>query len=662
MVTKKFEEGIVWLFVGVILLVVFFYALFPNSFIITGKAGSGSGLVGLTVLDPIISISIVSPENTTYNYGIGDVYNLSLNVTSDFAVNTWWYRLYDLKHSTVINASVTFTPNVTINAVRWSNLLSVYANHSVGTIANENVTFFVSVPNGAPILGAIDDSILICENDSLSYYFNATDVDENTLISVDINPKDPFYVNPTIFTNEQALVESYIISDTFTKADIGNYTEIISVSDQEYVDTKNVNITVVEINNPPAFSEIGAQTAWIAGDTSFYKVLDVSDVESGNRSSGNLSFVLTFLTGTKFFDIDSVGVMNFTANESILGSYNISVCITDRALDVIPANISYCGQDGLNQTVCKNFSLAVTNSNRAPTIVSYYPESIGSIAGTSALNFNVSEVDPDGNIPDARWYIDGVLKELDVGSSVDEFSYTFGCGVSGDHTAEVVVTDGSLNDSVLWSFTVANIDCPVAAAGAGGGGGGGGGGSIGSRCVVDWVCKNWDVCQNIQTSLDLGIISGRDYRSSVDSCEGQGLVDDTCGIQIRGCSDLKTCNVTIGMPEEFQSCYYIEEPSCFDGVKNCHRGSCELLVDCGGDCRACSTCSDSVQNQGEGGVDCGGPCPWKCVEVVPFVKQYFTQIILSILLLLVLITIIRVFKIIKLRKELAKKPRKRKDE
>ncbi len=44
--------------------------------------------------------------------------------------------------------------------------------------------------------------------------------------------------------------------------------------------------------------------------------------------------------------------------------------------------------------------------------------------------------------------------------------------------------------------------------------------------------------------------------------------------------------------------------SCNDGVQN--QG--ETGVDCGGPCSACPTCNDGVQNQGETGVDCGGPC------------------------------------------------------
>jgi hypothetical protein len=46
-------------------------------------------------------------------------------------------------------------------------------------------------------------------------------------------------------------------------------------------------------------------------------------------------------------------------------------------------------------------------------------------------------------------------------------------------------------------------------------------------------------------------------------------------------------------------------PTCTDGIQN--QG--ETGIDCGGPCPACPTCNDGIQNQGETGVDCGGPCP-----------------------------------------------------
>ncbi len=45
--------------------------------------------------------------------------------------------------------------------------------------------------------------------------------------------------------------------------------------------------------------------------------------------------------------------------------------------------------------------------------------------------------------------------------------------------------------------------------------------------------------------------------------------------------------------------------TCTDGIQN--QG--ETGVDCGGPCaNACATCTDGIQNQGETDVDCGGPC------------------------------------------------------
>ena len=56
---------------------------------------------------------------------------------------------------------------------------------------------------------------------------------------------------------------------------------------------------------------------------------------------------------------------------------------------------------------------------------------------------------------------------------------------------------------------------------------------------------------------------------------------------------------------------YVAQPSasCYDGIQNCHHGSCEEGIDCGGPCEPCPSCHDGIQNQGETGVDCGGPCP-----------------------------------------------------
>jgi hypothetical protein len=49
-------------------------------------------------------------------------------------------------------------------------------------------------------------------------------------------------------------------------------------------------------------------------------------------------------------------------------------------------------------------------------------------------------------------------------------------------------------------------------------------------------------------------------------------------------------------------------PTCEDGVRNGE----ELGVDCGGSCRDVCECFNEVQDPWEDGVDCGGPCALDC--------------------------------------------------
>lgn len=616
---------------------------FIESPVITGSGITAS--VSLVIEGVERSINISSPLNTTYNFSIGENYILDLNVSADFEVDTWWYTLWDLKHNEIVNDTIAFSPNTTFEAVRWSNKIIVYAVTPSEEIINETVTFYIEVPNSAPILSGINSSIYVCENSYLNYPFIVTDVDEQNL-ELAINPTDPFYIDP-LTTSGAVTTTVELFSGVLNKEDIGIYEETISVSDGEYADYAYTNITVIEINNAPVISNIGVQTIWTSGDDStFYKQVEVTDTEDGNQTSGNLTFNITFIEGNKLFNITNEGVMNFTPNSSQVGVYNISVCVNDTGINTPHEKISVeCGQDGSSITVCNNFSLTITNENRAPTITDYYPENLTlSVSGTSSLFFNISEYDPDATIPDAYWYVNNIFQEYDSGSLIDEFTHSFGCGVSGTKSIKAEITDGLLNDSVTWSLDVSLVECPVVSAAAGGGGGGAGV----TICREKWACSIWGICQNAEKSLEAGLLSGEDYRIIQEKCTENKLEEEFCGVQIKTCYDINSCNTTYSKPSEFQSCHYTEKPNCEDGIKNCHDGACELLIDCGGPCPACPTCSDKIKNQGEEGIDCGGPCPWKCPEEIPLLKRtgilYFFLIIVFILILIAIIKIIQISK------------------
>jgi len=628
----------------------YFEKTFPE---ITGMGVTGT--IALLIEGKPGHITIDSPQNTTYNFSIGDNYTIDLNVSADFDVETWTYTLISLKNGSIIYEDVGFTPNTTFNAVRWSNKLIVNASGD-GKNASDSVVFFVYVPNSAPIIGDVDPNIYVCEGDYLSYYFNATDVDGDDLYS-DISPKNPFYVFPVLWHADGMTCTVFeIISGTLDKDDVGGvnngwkvYEETIAISDGMYSDYAHINITVIEINNPPSIENIGVQTIYTRGENStFYKQVKVNDIEDGNQDSGNLGFNISFSNNANLFNITQNGVMNFTPNESQVGVYNITVCVNDTGIDnPFEGILGNCSQDGGPMVSCIDFSLTITDENRAPTITSYYPlnESLN-VSGTDRLYFNITKYDPDGTIPDAYWYVDNVLREYDSGSSTDEFSYSFGCGISGDHVIKVEITDGLENDSIEWNVSVSYVECPVGVVSGGGGVGG---------CRVKWVCGDWGVCQNAKKSLEAGILSGEDYRTIQKQCLENNLDEKTCGFQIRKCFDLNNCNTSILKPAEIQFCHYVEKPSCFDGVKNCHDGACEILIDCGGPCPPCPSCSDKIQNQGEEGVDCGGPCP-PCIEIPRKKPTTFVIWILISLIFVLLITItIILINIFRIRNRIRKK-------
>lgn len=646
----KKRIAIICVLLVVIYLININFLLFPKSKVLTGS-GITTASVSFVILDSQ-TIFIDSPLNQSYNFSMGDPYTLDLNVSATFNVDSWSYTLWDMRNNVIENESIAFSPNTTFNAVRGSNKLIVHAINPSGDMVNESVDFFINLTNSAPYFGDINSSIFICENEALSYFFNVTDVNEEVL-QLSLTPTDPFYLN-TIFTSadvETSFIE--LFSSTITEDDSIDggdgwkmYEEKIEVTDQEYSDTAYTNITAVRVNDAPVVETIGVQTVWTVGDDStFYKEVDVTDEEDGNQSSGNLGFNISFLNSDALFNITDEGIMNFTPNSSQVGVYNISICVNDTGIDNAHEDIfELCGQDAGSITTCENFSLTVTNENRAPTITDYYPENlIFSASGTSSLYFNISEYDPDETVPDAYWYVDGVLKEYDAGSLVDEFTYTFGCNVSGVKTVKAEITDGLLNDSIEWSINVGFVECAV----EGGGGGGGGGGAV---CNEKWVCGIWGVCQNTEKSLGEGLLSGEDYRIITEDCLNNRWYNEFCGLQVRGCFDVNKCNTSYQKPPEFQSCHYTEKPSCEDGIKNCHDGACELLVDCGGPCSACPSCSDKIQNQGEEGVDCGGPCPWKCEIEKPFLKKINFWYLIIILVLLIILTIIIIIKLKKIEK------------
>ncbi len=481
---------------------------------------------------------------------------------------------------------------------------------SYGLSSQKSFDVFVKVrDNNPPIILEPLDWIYVCEGNFLDYPVKVIDVDGDVPLA-SLVPLDPFFV--IFFSNIDSMTNEYrLISAILSKSNAGgvnnghkNYSETIFMSDGVYVASKNFNITVIEINNAPFIENIGVRTVWLKGDNSVfnYKV-NVSDVEDGNSDSGNLVFNISF-SGDYLFNISSNGSMYFKPNLSHIGVHNISVCARDLGIRNPHPNISLCNQDGERRQTCNNFSLTVTDRNRQPQIINYSPENLSvSISDEQEVFFNVSVRDPDGTIPDIYWYVDDELKKYESMKLQSNFSFSYVCGFAGKSVIKATVTDGELNDSVAWNVTVSHATCPLPGAGRESGGGGGG-----SACIEKWVCGEWSSCQNLKENYDSFKANYKVDTLIKERCSLLKFKDENCGYQLRECKDLKRCKSNLTRPGTLQECYYTKNPNCSDGIKNCHNGSCEILIDCGGPCSPCPTCSDGIKNQNEEGIDCGGVC------------------------------------------------------
>ncbi len=633
--------------------------MLPFSYFNIHGYGITSAIAILIQGEPIVYID--HPENVTYNFNIGSRYTLNLDVFSnnDEYIDSWWYKLEDLHHSNIVYERVFFTPNITFDAVRWSNKLTVFANNSQGETGSASVIFYIQVPNSAPILDNITSPLYACEDSAFSHSFKVNDLDENAL-TLDLFPKDPFFVYPySVGEHIPPFYSSIISAGNLRKSHVGSHNETLSVTDGSLSDFKNFTIDVIEINHYPNISEVGVQTVWDKGDNRrLYLDFWASDIEDGNESSNNLTYNISFANEEAFFSIDfSKGIINWIASPIYDGVHNLTVCVIDQGLANPHANISLCNSTGASLAKCVNFSLTVTDENRAPYYVSYLPASLNfTVHHSYNLSFFVDVKDPDGTIPDIYWYVDDLKgKNRTSGMSNGTFDYNFSCSQGGYHQIKNEITDGLLNASVNWTIFVDTFDCvPAQPAQPGGTGGGGGGDSGGPTCEDQWVCKDWSTCQNLEFSYLVGNITDKDYADITTLCSILGLNTADCGFQVRDCNDLNSC-MRGERPSQIQACIYSRFPSCNDGIKNCHLSGCELLTDCGGPCLPCPSCSDGRQNQGEAGVDCGGPCPFICdlTDVSPKkIKFNYTLIFLTLLILIVAIIIVmKVIQIIKMRKE-----------
>ena len=141
------------------------------------------------------------------------------------------------------------------------------------------------------------------------------------------------------------------------------------------------------------------------------------------------------------------------------------------------------------------------------------------------------------------------------------------------------------------------------------------------HCIESWVCGQYTNCQQ--------------------------------GLQTRSCIDQNACGTQTTKPITQQQCSCTEDWNC-KPFTDCSAGTqtryCVDNAQCGTETtkpatsQSCASCADSTQNQGEQGIDCGGPCQTACAHLEQPTTTSTTALpilwlsLFSIVLAIVLIT------------------------
>jgi len=476
----------------------------------------------------------------------------------------------------------------------------------------------------APTILLEQSDFFACETSQFSLQFQTIDNIEQSL-NIDLTPIKPFFVRALGNSTAE------LFSSNLTKEQAGKIHELtLSASNPDAIETKKVGVKVIEINNPPKLETMKVQTISLDETNSFSKQISARDIESQT-----LTFKSNFLSGEKLFDISPSGLIETALSEANAGIYEIEICAQDSGLRNLDEQTEFCGENGEKKFACDKFQLTLALRNNQPTITGNAPKKteLNTTEGEEII-FSIETFDPENSLPDIYWYVDSELKEFHSGLNADKlFSTLFECDSAGLHSVKAEITDGLLNDSLIWSVRVGEDETCEPKISQ-------------TQCGEKWACDSWSECQDALQSNQFGTLSGEDFDKISTDCRNLGIADELCGFQLRLCEDINSCETEDNKPSQVQACRFIENPSCSDGIKNCHDGFCELAVDCAGDCASCLTCSDGIKNQNEEGIDCGGPCSAVCPAKNTIIRQkamkYGTYALLAILFVIALIKLIHI--------------------
>ena len=339
----------------------------------------------------------------------------------------------NLTFSAVGNSSVTVIINATTTNVSFSpnnnffgtEIIYFTANDGTNITNSNNITINITNVNDAPVFNYTNQSFF--ENGLFVYDINATDPDNEIQPGID---DLTYYGNSTMFNINST---TGIINFTPNSSQVGVHPVNISVDDGQ-INTSGLVYFSIASNNAPNLTSIGDKNA----TEGTYFRMNVSAIDAENDT-------LTFSSNFSSWDIFTINTT--TVNFSFLpvngdvGNHTIKITVTD--------------ENGASDSEIIN--LTVSDVDYSPNLISI-PNQTLRVDALFTLLVLATDLDNDNlTFYDNSSFFD--ITYVDITTA--KINFTPDSSNAGNHTINISVSDGTVNDSQIVLFIINNNTAPI---------------------------------------------------------------------------------------------------------------------------------------------------------------------------------------------------------
>lgn len=303
-------------------------------------------------------------------------------------------------------------------------------NHTVGN----NVTINFTNVNDAPVVSAIPD--IVFNEDS----YNDSIMLDDFVSDVDTSDSQITWTASSLSSNISIIITANRIMNVSA---IGNYsgTSIAFVTANDGTTSKQSNVFTIIVN--PVNDAPTTPTLTSPVNNSVFSKTNIT--LSWQASKDNESSTITYYL---FNSNDTAPKVNASTTSTTYTMENLSVGKT--------YYWAVLASDGSLNSSSSDIRQYNITANIPPNITEFFPTSTQvTMQENQSQKFNITKTDPDNNIINVTWYIDGILNL----TLADTLNYTTNISSAGLHNISVVVIDFfRANASTSWLVNVTNLN------------------------------------------------------------------------------------------------------------------------------------------------------------------------------------------------------------